>query len=76
MKHVSVNEAKAHFSAIMRDVEAGEVVIVTRHGKPVIEMRAVGRLAVPRLGAFAEPGAPHLEVSWTPSELDELLGED
>ena len=75
MKQVSVHEAKAHFSAIMKDVEAGEVVIVTRHDKPVMEMRSVIGLMTPQLGAFAEAGGPHLVVDWTDEELDELFGE-
>lgn len=75
MKQISVHEAKAHFSAIMKDVEAGEVVIVTRHDKPVIEMRSVVGLVTPQLGAFAEADGPHLEVGWTDDELDELFGD-
>jgi hypothetical protein len=75
MKRVSVHEAKAHFSAIMKEVEAGEIVIVTRHDRPVLEMRSVAGLPEPRLGAFAEPGAPHLAVEWTDEELVELFGD-
>jgi hypothetical protein len=75
VKHVSVHEAKAHFSAIMKDVEAGEVVIVTRHDKPVIEMRSVVGLVTPQLGAFATQDGPHMEVTWTDEELDELFVE-
>lgn len=69
-----MHEAKAHFSAILKDVEAGEVVIVTRHDKPVVEMRSIVGLNAPTLGAFAEPNGPHLEVNWTDEELDELFG--
>ncbi len=69
-----MHEAKAHFSAIMKDVEAGEVVIVTRHDKPVVEIRSVVGMPTPQLGAFADPKAPHLAVDWTPEELDELFG--
>ncbi|MGV3614100.1 MAG: type II toxin-antitoxin system Phd/YefM family antitoxin [Fimbriimonas sp.] len=74
MKRVSVHEAKAHFSALMKEVEAGEVVLVTRHDRPVAEIRSVGNLPTPQLGAFAESGAPHLAVDWTDAELDELFG--
>ncbi len=75
MKQISVHEAKAHFSAIMKDVEAGEVVIVTRHDKPVMELRSVVGLVTPQLGAFAEPNSLHLEVQWTDEELTELFGD-
>jgi len=74
MKRVSVNEAKAHFSALMKDVESGEVIIVTRHDKPIMEMRSIAGVQVPQLGAFADPGSPHVEVGWSEAELGELLG--
>lgn len=35
MKHASVGEAKAHFSALIKRAEAGEEVLVTRSGAPV-----------------------------------------
>jgi prevent-host-death family protein len=75
VKRISVHEAKAHFSAILKDVEAGDVVIVTRHDKPVVEIRSVAGLPVPLLGAFADAAAPHLEVTWSETELDELFGD-
>jgi len=38
MRNVSVVEAKAHFSALLAAVEAGEEVGVTRHGKVVARL--------------------------------------
>lgn len=38
MKNVSVVEAKAHFSALLAEVEAGTHVAVTRHGKVVARL--------------------------------------
>ena len=35
MKHASVGEAKAHFSALIKRAEAGEEIVVTRSGVPV-----------------------------------------
>lgn len=35
MKTANVAEAKAHFSALLAEVEAGEEVIITRRGKPI-----------------------------------------
>lgn len=40
MTFVPVHEAKAHLSELLRRVEAGEVVTITRHGHPVAELRA------------------------------------
>jgi prevent-host-death family protein len=35
MKTANIAEAKAHFSALLAKVEAGEEVIITRRGKPI-----------------------------------------
>jgi antitoxin (DNA-binding transcriptional repressor) of toxin-antitoxin stability system len=74
MTRVSVHEAKAHFSSILKAVEAGDVVIVTRHDKAVVEMRSFVEREKPKLGSFAEDG-PTLSVDWTEEELDELFNE-
>ncbi len=52
MKSVQATEAKAKFAELLRDVERGEVVQITRHGKtiarivPEIDERARRRAAV------------------------------
>ena len=38
MTHVSVSEAKTRFTEILRLVEAGEEVVVTRHGKEIAQI--------------------------------------
>lgn len=40
MKEISVQELKAHLSAILAEVAAGEAVLVTRHRKPVAQLTA------------------------------------
>lgn len=35
MKEVSIVQAKARLSAVLRQVERGEAVVVTRHNRPV-----------------------------------------
>ena len=39
----SLYEAKAKLSAIIRKVREGQPAIVTLHGKPVVEIRAIDR---------------------------------
>lgn len=40
MREVGVLEAKTHLSALVADVErGGETIIITRHGKPVAELK-------------------------------------
>jgi prevent-host-death family protein len=38
MRRVQVVEAKAHFSALLAAVEAGETVAITRHGRVVARL--------------------------------------
>ena len=42
MREIGVLEAKTHLSAIVADVERGADVLITRHGRPVVRMTAVG----------------------------------
>ncbi|BAC89621.1 type II toxin-antitoxin system Phd/YefM family antitoxin [Gloeobacter violaceus] len=39
---VGAFEAKTHLSALLDRVERGEVVVITRHGKPVAQLIAAG----------------------------------
>ncbi|MBV8448657.1 MAG: type II toxin-antitoxin system prevent-host-death family antitoxin [Hyphomicrobiales bacterium] len=66
MKNVTVVEAKSHFSALLAEVEAGEEIAVTRHG------RVVARLV---------PDRPRMAVDafrdfWTDSDIDLVAPED
>lgn len=40
MRTLSIAEAKAHLSAVVDSVEAGEEVVITRHGRPVARIVA------------------------------------
>jgi len=35
MREVQASDAKAHLSSLLDEVERGEMVIITRHGKPI-----------------------------------------
>lgn len=45
MRKVQASSAKAHFTQLLDDVEDGETVVITRHGKPVARLspERVGR---------------------------------
>jgi prevent-host-death family protein len=45
MRQYSVAEAKAHLSAVLDAVEAGETVEITRRGKPVARLSSVAKPA-------------------------------
>lgn len=64
-KTVTATEAKTHILALLDDVEAGEEVEITRHG------RLVARL-VPVRGGAALMGK-YAGLAWTNVEDDELL---
>ncbi|MEA2884224.1 MAG: hypothetical protein QOH32_3480 [Bradyrhizobium sp.] len=35
MKHIQASEAKAKFAELLDQVERGETLVITRHGKPI-----------------------------------------
>jgi prevent-host-death family protein len=42
MTTVTAYEAKTHLPRLLREVERGERIVITRHGKPVAELVPVG----------------------------------
>ena len=73
MKQVSVSEAKAHFAEYVRAVESGDLVVLTRHGKPVAaivrpeNIDQLGRLRA----AGPESGLASLSGGW--KGVDEVI---
>lgn len=41
MGHVNIAEAKAHLSNLIARAEAGETILISRRGRPVVELRAI-----------------------------------
>ena len=81
-KHVPVKEAKATLTALLHAVEAGERIVITRHGKPVADLvphaEAVtlkgGRLAA--LDAWHKEKGTDLSKGWVSPDFDDPLPED
>ena len=69
-KTLSVAEAKATLSDAIRDVEAGNTVLITRHGKPVAALvRADDVPTLERLrAAGAQKGLASIVGGWKDSE--------
>jgi prevent-host-death family protein len=70
MKTANIAEAKAHFSALLAEVEAGEEVVIMRRGKPVARLipepattSPVFDLAALRAFVEAEPSRKSLSVA-------------
>jgi antitoxin (DNA-binding transcriptional repressor) of toxin-antitoxin stability system len=77
--HVSLKEAKNRLSELLRLMENGQRVVVTRHGVPAFEM------VKPRRGGIdfdaldrwkEERGLPHNVVGPIPKDFDDPLPED
>lgn len=72
MRTVNVHEAKTNLSALLAEVENGQVVVICRNGKPVAELRAMqkrGRRDLspdPRLAPelLEDPTAPLDPEDW------------
>ena len=79
MKSVSIKQAKDTFSELSRRVEGGETVIITRHGKPVLEMAPYKRKG----GLDLEAGRRYLDsigvkdpFPYVADDFDDPLPED
>ena len=69
-KNISVAEMKAHFADWVRTAEAGDSVVITRHGKPVVALVPAAELdQLARLKAAGpERGLAGLAGGWEDSE--------
>lgn len=77
--HVPLKEAKNRLSELVRRMESGERVIVTRHGEPVFEMVAPRHGGVDFEGydRWKEArGLPQRVAGPIPDDFDEPLPED
>ena len=52
MTTVNVNEAKTHLSRLLKQVEAGEEVIIARNGEPVARLESVRKRGKPQFGSW------------------------
>lgn len=56
IKTVGAFEAKTHLSQLLNAVEAGERIVITRHGKPVAELSSPAKQKRARRGCAKGPG--------------------
>jgi prevent-host-death family protein len=62
MKEVGVYEAKTHLARLLEEVERGETITITRHGKPVARLVPVEgpqRSRADTIAAIKEFGKKH-----------------
>jgi prevent-host-death family protein len=79
---VPVKEAKAKLTELLRRVEAGERIVLTRHGKPVAdlvphkdEVEEKPMSLLERLEVWRKDNPP-LGIGWVADDFDEPLPED
>jgi len=65
MKHVNIAEAQEHLSELVAQVENGETVQISRHGKPVAEIVAASAQA-------AAPRKKPFDFLWLRQHLDSM----
>jgi prevent-host-death family protein len=79
MRTVSMKEAKSRLTALAREVEKGETVVVTRNGKPVFDLvphRKKGGLDLDALRKFKRELGIDTVFTYVADDFDEPLPED
>lgn len=80
MKRIGVAELKNNLSRHLRDVEAGEEVVVTDHGRPlarIVPIEATSRVAIqPALRPFSEIAGKHYPPLNLPVSSLDLLKQE
>lgn len=79
MKHVSIKEAKNRLPALVREVEDGERVVITRNGKPVAEVvrhEKKGGIDFESLRRWKKERGYTLVAGPIPDDFDDPLPED
>ncbi len=69
MEHIQIAQAKAHLSALLERVEAGEEIVITRRSKPIA--RLIPERTTPRTAADVLQAAWALD-GFTLETLSEL----
>ncbi len=82
VREVPVKEAKAKLTELLRAVEAGERITLTRHGKPVADLvphsnepKEKPMSVLERVAAWHKAN-PSKRIGWVSPDFDEQLPED
>lgn len=79
MKHFSIKEAKDRLPALVRAVEAGERVVITRNGRPVVDVvphERKGGIDFEALRRWKKERGYTLVAGPIPDDFDDPLPED
>ncbi len=80
MSSHSVADAKAHLSNLIDRAMDGEAVVITRHGRPVVEIKPVAKIAKPMSKAELEDLMNNrvmpLKTDWNSADLIRQMRDD
>ena len=76
MTHVSVSDAKAQLTDLVRRAEAGDDVVLTRHGREVVRLVPVQASAKTREQRIAAIRAAQALVGELPPDFDAARSQD
>jgi prevent-host-death family protein len=79
MKTVSIRDAKNRLTELARTVESGETIVVTRNGRPVLDLvphKPHRGLRLEALTEFKKRSGIKRNVTSMPADFDEPLPED
>ncbi|WP_044560983.1 type II toxin-antitoxin system Phd/YefM family antitoxin [Azospirillum sp. B4] len=72
MREVQSSEAKAHLPQILDEVERGETIVITRHGRPIARLIPEAESRREEIDRAIE-GIRGIQKRTSPVSLDELL---
>ena len=72
MTGISIHQAKARLTELVRLAEEGENVVITRHGRPVAMIRALSQGLPPAGGTRKKPVLPALDQLPAPKKQNLL----
>ena len=79
MKTVSIRDAKNRLTELARSVESGETIVVTRNGRPILDLvphKQQGGLRLEALAEFKRRSGIKRIVTSMPADFDEPLPGD
>jgi prevent-host-death family protein len=79
MRTVSIRDAKNRLTELARNVENGETIVITRNGRPVLDLvphKPHRGLHLEALTAFKKRNGIKRNVTSMPADFDEPLPED
>jgi prevent-host-death family protein len=68
MSYTGIRDLKANLSAYLRRVEAGQTVVITRHGKPIGRIVPISQSVEAKLEALNQVGL----IAWNQRKLQPL----